>query len=308
MDSSEVILNKVLQANEKHRFAPPSFLEFRKKEIDIVTSLYKLKKVPLILEIGGGLPIQAAMLSRFSERFLCLDLLQSTGIWNTDVEKRVKLIEAACAREVILVYGDAQYIPLLNDSVDVIYSSNVLEHIKDVHSCLSENYRVLKKGGLAIHVVPAPIGVFGMFYKHYTCLLFRILLRAVRFLKQRLGLRDKTATRVNDAEFILTKEGGNRGLLKKIKANLFPPVHGEYYKSHLDEFLSSFPGRWVNLFLKHNFSLKSLFSTRFAIFECTPNPKINLWLYKRGERLLKFLGNKTPFKYLGTYICLIFEK
>ena len=129
MDSSEVILNKVLQANEKHRFAPPSFLEFRKKEIDIVTSLYKLKKVPLILEIGGGLPIQAAMLSRFSERFLCLDLLQSTGIWNTDVEKRVKLIEAACAREVILVYGDAQYIPLLNDSVDVIYSSNVLEHI-----------------------------------------------------------------------------------------------------------------------------------------------------------------------------------
>ena len=53
----------------------------------------------------------------------------------------------------VIVY-DGQSIPLESDSVDIVFSSNVLEHIRDVEPFQSEVHRVLKPGGNAVHVLP----------------------------------------------------------------------------------------------------------------------------------------------------------
>lgn len=45
-------------------------------------------------------------------------------------------------------------LPFANDSQDFVYSSHVLEHIKDSYDALSEWFRVLKPGGYLFIVVP----------------------------------------------------------------------------------------------------------------------------------------------------------
>jgi predicted SAM-dependent methyltransferase len=50
---------------------------------------------------------------------------------------------------------DGQRIPFGDDSFDVVFSSNVLEHIPHVDAFQQEIHRVLKPGGVAVHIVPS---------------------------------------------------------------------------------------------------------------------------------------------------------
>jgi ubiquinone/menaquinone biosynthesis C-methylase UbiE len=43
--------------------------------------------------------------------------------------------------------GDAQAIPLKDNSVDIAIGLDMLDHVPDFHACLSEIYRVLRPGG-----------------------------------------------------------------------------------------------------------------------------------------------------------------
>ena len=47
------------------------------------------------------------------------------------------------------IQGDARFIPLANESVDLVYSSGVLHHSPDILKSISEVHRVLKPGGVA---------------------------------------------------------------------------------------------------------------------------------------------------------------
>jgi ubiquinone/menaquinone biosynthesis C-methylase UbiE len=50
---------------------------------------------------------------------------------------------------------DGRNIPAPSDSIDLVFSSNVLEHIPDLGSTLSEIRRVLRPGGTALHLMPS---------------------------------------------------------------------------------------------------------------------------------------------------------
>jgi SAM-dependent methyltransferase len=45
-------------------------------------------------------------------------------------------------------------IPFPPDTFDFVYSHEVFEHVKDFRSALSEIHRVLKPGGISLHVFP----------------------------------------------------------------------------------------------------------------------------------------------------------
>ena len=49
---------------------------------------------------------------------------------------------------------DGRHIPLTDNSVDIVFSSNVLEHVPDLSQMHSEVRRVLKPDGYCIHVLP----------------------------------------------------------------------------------------------------------------------------------------------------------
>lgn len=57
-------------------------------------------------------------------------------------------------RDVCHVQCDFTDAPIISDSVDVLYSLNVLEHIADDAKAIEECFRVLKPGGYCLFVVP----------------------------------------------------------------------------------------------------------------------------------------------------------
>lgn len=46
---------------------------------------------------------------------------------------------------------DMQNLPFQNDTFNFVISDQVIEHLENPHQAIQESYRVLKKGGIAIH-------------------------------------------------------------------------------------------------------------------------------------------------------------
>jgi SAM-dependent methyltransferase len=59
-----------------------------------------------------------------------------------------------------LLQADARELPLEDASVDVAVSANLLEHVRDDASALTELYRVLRPGARAVLVVPTAPGTY----------------------------------------------------------------------------------------------------------------------------------------------------
>lgn len=55
---------------------------------------------------------------------------------------------------------DGRHIPFPDDSFDVVFSSNVLEHVRDLPALQAEIKRVLRPGGICVHVLPTHVWRF----------------------------------------------------------------------------------------------------------------------------------------------------
>jgi len=92
-----------------------------------------------ILEIGAGTGWQARELSIRGYKVTAIDIPTSnhgkSRIWP-------------------IIDFDGRHIPFLAASFDVVYSSNVLEHVEDIDTLNQEIARVLRPTGQAIHYVP----------------------------------------------------------------------------------------------------------------------------------------------------------
>jgi SAM-dependent methyltransferase len=51
---------------------------------------------------------------------------------------------------------DGEHIPIEDKSIDVIFSSNVLEHVENPGAVFAEFRRIQRSGGFGLHVVPTP--------------------------------------------------------------------------------------------------------------------------------------------------------
>jgi len=52
-------------------------------------------------------------------------------------------------------YSSNGTLPWMDNSVDLIISDQVFEHVRDQEMAFVEQYRVLKRGGTAVHIIPA---------------------------------------------------------------------------------------------------------------------------------------------------------
>ncbi len=75
--------------------------------------------------------------------------------WGLDNDR--KMIEKATKSGVYkkMLLGDARKIALMDNTVDLVFSNSVIEHIKGVDQVLKEVCRVLKPGGLFIATIPS---------------------------------------------------------------------------------------------------------------------------------------------------------
>ncbi|MEW6451038.1 MAG: methyltransferase domain-containing protein [Pseudomonadota bacterium] len=109
----------------------------RSAEIEAIASF--LERDARILEIGAGTGEQALTLQRWGFDVTAIEITDSNYAKN---------------RVFPVIDYDGAHFPLPDASVDVVFSSNVLEHVRDLPQIYSEIRRVLKPGGYCVHVMP----------------------------------------------------------------------------------------------------------------------------------------------------------
>lgn len=185
-----------------------------------------------VLEIGGGNGYQAAVLKSWGLAVVSIDI-EPQGAWTE--------------RYFDVVGYDGKTIPIADGKVDVIFSSNVLEHIAEdaLQALFTDMRRVLVPGGFAVHLVPTPVWRLWTIMAHYPWL----ILRVVRGTPSGEGMVQPSVAAAIQ----------RRGLLGLLKRALWPAPHGEYPSSLAE--LSAFRERaWCNRFAAGG----------FAVYQCYP--------------------------------------
>jgi SAM-dependent methyltransferase len=106
-------------------------LIFSKTDLDLSTKS--------LLEIGAGSGYQLEMLRHKVAEALGVDISESNY---------------AEVRSTSVILYDGHHLPFDEQRFDIIFSSNTLEHIPHLEEIHQEFKRVLKPGGICIHVVP----------------------------------------------------------------------------------------------------------------------------------------------------------
>lgn len=109
----------------------------RALEIDIVAS--RIPRGAKVLEIGAGTGWQARELHR---RGIDVHAIEVPGS-NYEADRVFQVAEY-----------DGKQIPFEDATFDVVFSSNVLEHVRDLGALESEVRRVLKPAGICLHIMP----------------------------------------------------------------------------------------------------------------------------------------------------------
>ncbi len=79
----------------------------------------------------------------------------------------------------LVVSDAARALPFENDSIDLLTTRSVLEHLSDVDQFFNESHRVLSPGGYIIHIMPGRMAPFAMlnrlFPNRFTKRVLRLL-------------------------------------------------------------------------------------------------------------------------------------
>ncbi|MDR1916159.1 MAG: class I SAM-dependent methyltransferase [Synergistaceae bacterium] len=116
--------------------------------VDIVKS--KICAGNVILDIGGGKKcVYATDRQTDSYRIIGIDISDDELKLNSDVDERI-------------VADITKSIPLDDSSIDIVTSSSVLEHLRDLESSVKEISRILRSGGIFISVLPNKFALFAI--------------------------------------------------------------------------------------------------------------------------------------------------
>lgn len=135
-------------------------------------------------------------------------------------------------REWNVFHYDGVHIPAPDRYFDIIFSSNVLEHVTDLTGLQREMFRVLKPGGIAVHIMPTPTWRFWTSCSFYV----KRLLQACSMLRQTDATQTIGEPRLRSP---LTA-------FARLQRALVPPKHGVRGSWLAELYLFSEP-RWKKL-------------------------------------------------------------
>lgn len=230
-------------------------------ELDAVAQ--RLPAGARVLELGAGTGAQAAALAA-----------RGFDVCAVDVESS----NYAQDRVFPVVTYDGVALPFADAAFDVVFSSNVLEHVRELAPLHAETRRVLRPGGFALHVLPTDA------WRWWT------LLSAFPDAALRIGalVRELPPRRLSRSEARRLLGVGWR-LLGAATSPLRQIRHGE--RGHLlTEFYYFRPAWWRDHFVRHGFRIRheapmGLFYTGHMVA-----PGLS---FAARARLAKILGSAT---------------
>lgn len=232
----------------------------RKRELDIA-----LKYLPStaseqpcrLLELGAGTDLQAKYLADLGYQVSAIDLPSSSY-------KDARIIQ--------ITDHDGEKIPAANEEFDIVFSSNVLEHVVSIDAVLAETHRILKPGGLAVHIIPSPSCRIWSIPAHYVWLTRRVMA--------------KLLATTNPQKTTGTPRTPQSG--KEWVGTFFPLRHGGRGNTLTETYYFS-RTYWNKKFQAHGFKIKKIVGN--GIFHTMANAMGMTLPLKSREALSQILGS-----------------
>lgn len=215
-----------------------------------------------ILEIGGGTGYQAKRLMRDGYVVESIDIPSSN--YANQLEFPVKPY-------------DGRNIPFSDKSFDVVFSSNVLEHVQDLPYLQDEIKRVLKLDGYCVHLMPTGTWRFWTTVTHY-----------IEFIQRLSGLAPRLIPKGFSLKSFADVMGVLRLMVSILKQYAIVPRHGEVGNA-FSEMIDFGLGRWKKKFIKQFFIVNEVAPARlFYTGHMLLGPKLSLGV---RQLLAKWLGS-----------------
>lgn len=127
-----------------------------------VLELAQPKKDELVLDLGCAIGVFTIETSKAGSFAIGLDYAENAIDFAKEFARQLNI------KNIAFLVGDAEKIPLKDNSVDLIICADLVEHLSEssLRSALSESYRVLKKDGRLAIYTPSPTHIFEIMMKH----------------------------------------------------------------------------------------------------------------------------------------------
>jgi len=211
----------------------------RKKDIEILFGDYPEKKFAVGIEIGAGDGYQSRLLNKHIKHFVCTE-------YDEQAFDKMNRLEGVNYLRLDVAEIESHF-PL--KYFDLIFSSNVLEHVIDIGTALRGMRKVLKDDGVMIHVMPNRMWKFVQMILWIPC-------------KSIANLRKRSYTEEGHLEMQAQNRLRGIGMLKKLLHNLNPKPHG-INQSNYKEYIEFGKGPWTEKITKAGFQVKSIKKMQF---------------------------------------------
>lgn len=231
----------------------------REAELDI--ALLHLRPSARLLEFGAGTGVQAKALKAKGFDVIAIDLPAS---------------DYSDVRQFPVKDYDGRTIPLPDADVDLIFSSNTLEHVVELSQILAEFRRVTRPGGYGVHLMPSVSWRFWTFAAGPPTAAVAALYMAAETFAPPPGVTRASAF----ARRVKTSIGA-----------LLPVAHGTSWEGISELWTFSVPA-WRKQFERHGFAVEhvspiGLFHTGHMLF----GPRLSIERRKQWAKLLGSAAN-----------------
>ena len=207
----------------------------RREEINLIEK-YLQNGHGTILEIGAGEGFQSEILKNYCNKLYCTDLNSERLIKKNNNSIFYKI----CDAEKIDQYFNS-------NTFDLVFSSNVFEHLPNPSSALKGIKSILKNDGLVINIIPNPFFDFTIILLHYP----NYIITKVERILNKIFSGGKNIRKSINRENNLKKKK-RKSLLTKLFS--LPRPHG-VSNSFINEIKQFSKSNWINLFDKEGFEI-----------------------------------------------------